>query len=64
MGILTRFLGILVLCLAPAADIAIAKVRVGIAAEAYPPFLVKDASGENPRYSCTGQEETPSQSRK
>src|SRR5687768_7760664 len=46
MGILTRFLGILVLCLAPAADIATAKVRVGIAAEPYPPFLVKDASGE------------------
>jgi polar amino acid transport system substrate-binding protein len=46
MANLTRFLGVLVLCLAPGADIATAKVRVGIAAEPYPPFLVKDASGE------------------
>src|SRR6185503_14883256 len=46
MGMLTRFLVVLVLCLASGANTATAKVRVGIAAEPYPPFLVKDASGE------------------
>jgi polar amino acid transport system substrate-binding protein len=46
MWVLTRFFGVLVLCLALGATIATAKVRVGIAAEPYPPFEWKDATGK------------------